>query len=255
MGVRTVFVAVVLSVGIDFAPEDLRARSARRPEWVTRGASSDMGRLKVLLADDHRLMLRVIRLALEEAGGFDIVGEATSGSQVLPLVAQEKPDLVLLDVRMPEMDGLMALDLIRSRHPAVKVVMISGLDDPDVIKAALRRGAAAFIAKTIDPGELASALRQASEATVFETLGIPINDETSVAKQTGLSRRELSILKSLGSGLSNKQIARELWLAEQTVKFHLTNIYRKLGVANRTEAVRYAYRHGLVESPLLDQFD
>src|SRR5207247_5009149 len=87
-GVRTVFVAVVISVGIDFAPEDLRARSARRPERVTRGASSDMRRLKVLLADDHRLMLRVMRLALEEAAGFDIVGEATSGSQVLPIVAQ-----------------------------------------------------------------------------------------------------------------------------------------------------------------------
>src|SRR5947208_12624441 len=118
-----------------------------------------MGRLKVLLADDHRLMLKVMRLALEEAGDFEIVGEATSGSQVLPLVARERPDLVLLDVRMPEMDGLMALDLIRSRHPEVKVVMISGLDEPDVIKAALVRGGSAFIAKTIDPSELASALR------------------------------------------------------------------------------------------------
>jgi DNA-binding NarL/FixJ family response regulator len=212
-----------------------------------------MARLKVLLADDHRLMLKVVRMALEEAGDFDVVGEATSGSQVLPLVAREKPDLVLLDVRMPDMDGLKALDLIRNRYPKVKVVMISGLGEPDVIKAALRRGATAFIGKTIDPRELASALRQASEATVFQTLGIPDNDETLAAKQTGLSKRELSILKSLGSGLSNKQIAKELWLAEQTVKFHLTNIYRKLGVANRTEAVRYAYRHGLVESPLLEQ--
>jgi DNA-binding NarL/FixJ family response regulator len=214
-----------------------------------------MARLRVLIADDHRLMLRVMRLSLEEAADFDIVGEATSGSQVLPLVAQENPDLVLLDVRMPGMDGLLALELIRTRHPTVKVVMISGVDEPDVIKASLRRGAAAFIAKTIDPRELASALRQASEATVFQTFGFPVDDETSVAKQSGLSTRELSILKSLGSGLSNKQIAKELWLAEQTVKFHLTNIYRKLGVANRTDAVRYAYRHGLVESPLLDQFD
>ena len=211
--------------------------------------------LRVLLADDHRLMLKVLRLALEEAGGFDIVGEATSGSQVLPLVAQEQPELVLLDVQMPEMDGLTALDLIRNRHPTVKVVIISGLDDPEVIQAALRRGAIAFIAKTIDPRELASALRQASDATAFQTLGIPVNEETSPTKQSGLSKRELSILNSLGTGLSNKQIAKELWLAEQTVKFHLTNIYRKLGVANRTDAVRYAYRHGLVETPLLDRFN
>ncbi len=187
-------------------------------------------------------MLKAMRMALEEADDLEIVGEATSGSQVLPLVAQSNPDLVLLDIRMPGMDGLMALELIRS-----------GLDEPDVIKAALRRGASAFVAKTIDPRDLASALRQAAEGTVFQALGIPEEDETSVAKEAGLSKRELSILKALGSGLSNKQIAKELWLAEQTVKFHLTNIYRKLGVANRTEAVRYAYRHGLVESPLLEQ--
>ncbi len=186
-----------------------------------------MRRLKVLIADDHRLMLKAMRLSLEEADDLEIVGEATSGSQVLPLVAQTSPDLVLLDIRMPGMDGLMALELIRNRHPKVKVVMISGLDEPDVIKAALRRGASAFVAKTIDPRDLASALRQAAEGTVFQALGIPEEDETSVAK--------------------------ELWLAEQTVKFHLTNIYRKLGVGNRTEAVRYAYRHGLVESPLLEQ--
>jgi DNA-binding NarL/FixJ family response regulator len=214
-----------------------------------------MRRLKVLIADDHRLMLKAMRLSLEEADDLEIVGEATSGSQVLPLVAQTSPDLVLLDIRMPGMDGLMALELIRNRHPKVKVVMISGLDEPDVIKAALRRGASAFVAKTIDPRDLASALRQAAEGTVFQALGIPEEDETSVAKEAGLSKRELSILKALGSGLSNKQIAKELWLAEQTVKFHLTNIYRKLGVANRTEAVRYAYRHGLVESPLLEQIN
>jgi len=212
-----------------------------------------MRRLKVLIADDHRLMLKAMRLSLEESDDLEVVAEATSGSQILPMIAQNQPDLALIDIRMPGMDGLMALEMIRNRHPKVKVVMISGLDEPDVIKAALRRGAAAFIAKTIDPRDLASALRQANEGTVFQALGIPEEDEASVAKEAGLSKRELSILKALGSGLSNKQIAKELWLAEQTVKFHLTNIYRKLGVGNRTEAVRYAYRHGLVESPLLEQ--
>jgi DNA-binding NarL/FixJ family response regulator len=212
-----------------------------------------MRRLKVLIADDHRLMLKAMRLSLEESEDLEVVGEATSGSQVLPMIAQTQPDLALIDIRMPGMDGLMALELIRNRYPKIKVVMISGLDEPDVIKAALRRGAAAFIAKTIDPRDLAGALRQANEGTVFQALGIPEEDEASVAKEAGLSKREMSILKALGSGLSNKQIAKELWLAEQTVKFHLTNIYRKLGVANRTEAVRYAYRHGLVESPLFEQ--
>ena len=209
-----------------------------------------MRQLKVLIADDHRLMLKVLRLSLEEASDFTVVGEAMSGSQVLPLVAQLKPDLVLLDVAMPGMDGLTSLRLIRSRHPRVKVVMISGIDDPDVITASSRGGATAFVAKTIDPSDLASALRQAAEASVFQTFGCPPDEEA--VNEAGLSKRELAILKALGSGHSNKQIARELWLAEQTVKFHLTNVYRKLGVGNRTEAVRYAYRHGLVESPMFE---
>ena len=212
-----------------------------------------MRRLKLLLADDHQLMLEAVRLSLKDASDeFEIVGTTSRGTQVLPLVSQTQPDLVLLDLRMPAMDGLACLDQIRKRHPSVKVVVLSGLEDPEIVRTAFARGATAFIRKHIDPRDLPSALRQAIEGTVFQTFGVSPAAEPEAGREAGLSDREVTILRALGDGLSNKQIAKQLWLAEQTVKFHLTNIYRKLGVATRTEAVRHAYAHGMLESPLLD---
>jgi DNA-binding NarL/FixJ family response regulator len=213
-----------------------------------------MRRLKVLVADDHELMLEAVRLALAEAANeFEIVAMTSRGPQVLPLVAQTQPDLVLLDLCMPGMDGLTCLELLRQRHPKIKAVVLSGVDEPNVIRAAFASGAVAFIKKHIDPRDLPSALRQALDGTVtHQTFGELDASETESARDTGLSDRELSILTALGEGLSNKQIARQFWLAEQTVKFHLTNVYRKLGVSTRTEAVHAAYRCGLLKTPLLE---
>ena len=208
--------------------------------------------MRVVIADDHRLILDGIRRALEADGGFEIVGETQSGTQVLPLVARTQPDLVVLDLRMPNMDGLACLDEIRRRYPDVKVVMLSASTSQDLIETALRRGASAYILKTVDPTDLPSTLRQALSGNVFSTTGIGESDEPTGAKAAGLTEREITILKLLAHGRSNEEIARELWVAQQTVKFHLTNIYRKLGVKNRTEATRYAYQQGLVESPLYD---
>lgn len=202
-----------------------------------------------MIADDHRLVLDGIRRALEEDGGFEIVGETQSGMQVLPLVAREKPDLVLLDVRMPHMDGLACLDEIHRRHPEIKVVMLSASTSGDLIEAALRRGASAYVVKSVDPDDLPATLRQALEGNLHTALGLE-SDERSGAKALGLTEREVTILGALARGLSNDEIAKEFWVAPQTVKFHLTNIYRKLGVKNRTEATRLAYQHGLVESPI-----
>jgi DNA-binding NarL/FixJ family response regulator len=209
-----------------------------------------MRRLKILMADDHRLMLHAIRLALEGDEDIEIVGEADSGPKVLPLVGQTDPDLVLLDIRMPGMDGLTVLERLRERYPQVRVAMLSAVEDPSVMQAAFNRGASAFIVKHIDPRDLPAAIRQAIEGTIFQPLGLL--EGVDPAQEADLSKREVTILQALQSGRSNKQIAKELFLAEQTVKFHLTNIYRKLGVNSRTEAVRYAYEHGLAERPVLD---
>jgi DNA-binding NarL/FixJ family response regulator len=208
--------------------------------------------VKVLIADDHRLMRAGIRAALENAQDIEIVGEADTGSQVLPLIGQKDPDLVLLDVRMPQMDGLTCLDLIRKRYPKVKVVILSVFTDQQHIESALKRGASGYIVKSVNPQDVASALRQAVEGTVYHALGLPDVDESATAKAAGLTEREIAILKAVARGLSNQAIGKELWVTEQTVKFHLTNIYRKLDVANRTEAARYAYQNGLVESPVAE---
>jgi DNA-binding NarL/FixJ family response regulator len=142
------------------------------------------------------------------------------------------------------------LELIRERYPHVKVAILSGVDDPSVIRAAFDRGAAAYIVKHVDPRDLPSALRQAIEGTVFQPLGALESVTNGAADEVELTKREQTILEALQAGRSNRQIAEKLFLAEQTVKFHLTNIYRKLGVKNRTEATRLAYQHGLVESPI-----
>jgi DNA-binding NarL/FixJ family response regulator len=209
-----------------------------------------MRRLKVVIVDDHRLMLDAIRVSLERDDDMEVVGEANSGEKVFPLVSQTGPDAVLLDVRMPGMDGLAVLELLRERFPTIAVIMLSGIDDPALVRAALERGASAFVLKHVDPRDLAAAIRQAVRGSIFRPVDVllPATEESS--EHVELSKRELSILEALQSGGSNREIAQRLFLAEQTVKFHLTNIYRKLGVSTRTEAVHYAYAHGLVERPL-----
>jgi DNA-binding NarL/FixJ family response regulator len=202
---------------------------------------------KVLIADDHRLTIEGTKNALEAAGDFTVVGEATNGAQVLPLVRRLRPELVLLDLRMPQMDGLTCLTKIRKEFPETKVAILSANQDPATIQTALRRGASAFIVKTVNPEDLASALRQTMDGTVFTTAGVSDDPGERAAKEAGLTERELVIVRAVARGLSNEAIAKELWVAEQTVKFHLTNIYRKLDVSNRTEAARYAFEQGLVE--------
>jgi DNA-binding NarL/FixJ family response regulator len=209
----------------------------------TKGVGMDA--LRVVVADDHRLMLDALRLAFEEVEGMDLVGETNEGRKLLPLVAREKPDVVLLDFRMPDMDGLACLDKLKSQHPEITVVMLSAEDDPALVQEALRRGASAYVLKQIDPRDLPSAIRQAVEGTVYQVIGGEEAEDEPDSAFSGLSPKERAVLTLISRGLSNKEIARELWVSEQTVKFHLTNIYRKLGVANRTEAARAAFRFGL----------
>jgi DNA-binding NarL/FixJ family response regulator len=201
-------------------------------------------------------VLKAIGQVLEDAKGFEVVGSATSGLQVEPLVARTSPDLVLLDVQMPGLDGLSCLALLRERHPDVTVVVFSGSESAETIERALAMGAAAFIAKSIDPFDMPAVLRQTMGGTVHYTsprvnreavaeLG-RTDDLEYLREQTGLSPRELEVLAAVSKGLSNRAVGRELFLSDQTVKFHLNKIYRKLGVTNRTEATGIAHGLGLV---------
>jgi DNA-binding NarL/FixJ family response regulator len=207
-----------------------------------------VAKLRVLLADDHPLMIAAVRSALESEKDFEIVGEATSGSQVMPLVSSARPDVVLIDLRLPEIDGLTCLERISAKHPTVRVLLFSGVDDRAQIAVALERGACAYLVKSIHPGDLAAVIRQAVAGSFFCAAGLDKVAARSGAHDAGLSGREAEILCSVARGLSNRAIAKELWLSDQTVKFHLHNIYRKLNVANRTEAAKYAFDHGLHEA-------
>ncbi len=202
--------------------------------------------MKILIADDHGLMLAGVRQALEDDRDFEVVGEARTGPEVMPLVGRRAPEIVLLDLRMPGVDGLTLLQRIRAEHPEVKVVMCSMSSDPDQIQAAFRHGAAGYILKTINPLDLGSAIRQAVEGTAFHALGLPAMTEDTAAKSAGLTEREIEIVKAVSRGLSNKAIAAELWVTVQTVKFHLTSIFRKLGISNRTEAANWALGKGIL---------
>jgi two-component system nitrate/nitrite response regulator NarL len=202
--------------------------------------------IRLLLADDHALVLQALRFALEPEADIEIVAEARSGSEVMPRVGETNPDMILLDIRMPGLDGLQLLDRLRTEYPETKVVVLSGVDDPELAADALGRGAKAFLGKRIDPADVAPVLRQVFEGeAVDQPVAGTASDPVGTGDDYGLTTREREILERVATGKSNKQIAGEFWLSEQTIKYHLTNVYRKLGVSSRTEAARFAYDHGL----------
>jgi DNA-binding NarL/FixJ family response regulator len=201
--------------------------------------------LRVLLADDHKLVLEAVERALEKSEDFTVVATTDSGARIADLVARHHPDIVVLDLHMPEVDGLQALDQIRARDRDIKVVILSATTDHTAIQSALARGANGFILKSVNPVDLPSALRQIHDGTVFHPGMQAAAPTASAADAAGLTDREVTLVRALARGLSNKEISKELWITEQTVKFHLSNIYRKLDVSNRTGAVRWAHEHGL----------
>jgi DNA-binding NarL/FixJ family response regulator len=196
-------------------------------------------------------MLDGIKRALETAPDIRVVGEAMTGEDMLALVPTAKPDVVILDLRMPRGDGLSTLTRIRRDHPDIKVIILSMFEDAENVERAMSQGAHGYVVKSINPLDLPSTIRQVMEGTVFHPA---FSGAEKAAQATragappgGLTDRELTILRLVAEGLSNLEIAGRLYVTEQTVKFHLSNIYRKLGVANRTEATRYAYRNGLID--------
>jgi DNA-binding NarL/FixJ family response regulator len=195
---------------------------------------------KVVIADDHALMLAALKRVLRDEEGIEVVGEARSGAEVVPVVDDARPDVVLLDVQMPDVDGLTCLAMIRRRFPDVAVIVLSASSDPHIVAGARAAGAQGYVLKTVAPDELVRVLRAISPCGAFVTLGIPEGRRPSRAVQR-LTGREGVVVEGLFRGMSNRELARELHVSEQTVKFHLQNIYRKLDVTSREEAVREAY--------------
>jgi DNA-binding NarL/FixJ family response regulator len=201
--------------------------------------------MRVLLADDQLVTLEGVRIVLEASDEISVVGQAQTSEELSSMVARTRPDVVLIDPELCGNDGFGCVGAIRSAHRDAKVVIFSVKSNIHHVQAALEAGAAAYIIKTIHPLDLVGALRQTLQRTVFHPrLSASLSGENGHAQE--LTAREREILTAVARGLSNKAISQELWVTEQTVKFHLTNVYRKLGVPSRTAAVRYAHEHGLV---------
>jgi DNA-binding NarL/FixJ family response regulator len=215
-------------------------------EKIDRDRTASRVVLNVLIADDHPLILFGIQRVLETSDDIGVVGEARSGEELLRLVGSRRPDVVLMDLHLPGLDGLACITEIGQSWPKTKIVVLSESEDPVSINSALQAGAHAYVLRSLNPAEIPALLRQVSGGAVYHApvpYAVPL-EEHSVS----LTEREMTVLMAVASGLTTRAISRELWVSEHTVKFHLTNVYRKLGVPNRACAVRYAIERKLIAS-------
>jgi len=194
-------------------------------------------RIKVLLVDDHPMVAAGVGAVLTRAGGFEVVGMARDGVEALAMIPCTSPDVVLMDMNMPRMDGLACLNRISARHPGLPVVMLSASAAPIAREAAIAAGAAGYVMKSVELEEFAGALF-AAVARIRHGKSAAVAGHTS--RTAGFTERERLVLASAAEGMTNRQIADALSISVPTVKFHLANIYRKLGVSNRTAAVQRA---------------
>jgi DNA-binding NarL/FixJ family response regulator len=204
------------------------------------------GRTAVLL-DRHPLWHEAVEPVLERLA-VEVVEKATTSDEALEVLEEHSPDLLLLELDLPEngLDGIGVIRAARERHPELRVIVLSLYDNPHEVEAAFAAGASAYVLKSVRPDDLATAVRQAFEPSIYLPGTKPAARGTDRSKL--LTERELEIVRLVGEGHSNRDIARMLWVTEQTVKFHLTNVYRKLGVSNRTEASRWAQSQGLLST-------
>ena len=210
-----------------------------------------MERVTVLLADDHPVVRQGLRTFLELQEDIEVVGEAGDGADAVALAEQLVPDVVLMDLVMPTLDGIEATRRIRHASPATKVIVLTSFAENDKIFPAIRAGAAGYLLKDAQPQELADGLRrvQRGEGLLDPRVAARVMQELEKPKadQQVLTGRELDVLRLLAKGLSNKRIAQELVVSEKTVKTHVSNILAKLHLADRTQAALYAVRERLVE--------
>jgi DNA-binding NarL/FixJ family response regulator len=211
--------------------------------------------IKVLIADDHSLVRQGLRRYLEMAGDIEVVGEAANGSEAVGMMSNgASADIVLLDIRMPEMDGIEAARRIQQRHPAVGVIMLTAYDDRQFVVEAVRAGARGYVLKARDAEHLIQTVRLVAggNMVIDPQLVVALAEELSQAKERDrkaetLTAREVEVLQLLAFGYTNKDIADHLFISPDTVKTHLEHIFEKLGAADRTAAVAEALRRQLIE--------
>jgi DNA-binding NarL/FixJ family response regulator len=218
----------------------------------------ELQEIKLVLADDHAVVRSGTRELLEQQPDLKIVGEAANGEEAVRLAQRLQPDVVVMDVRMPKMSGVEATRRIKAEHPDVRVLVLTAHDDDEYVFALLQAGANGYLLKTAEIEELVRAIRTvaAGQSALAPEVAGKVMAQFSSGKSSpdvltdtqaqfdGLTARELSILELVAKGMSNKQIGKQLFISDRTVQAHLSNIFSKLGVNSRTEAVMYAVRKG-----------
>lgn len=210
--------------------------------------------IRVLIADDHHVVRRGLLFFLKTQKDIEVVGEAKNGVEAVELVRDLQPDIVLMDLVMPEMDGIQATKRIKGEWPDVAVLMLTSFSDKDHVLPALEAGASGYQLKDIEPDDLVKSIRQIMrgehtihpEATSQLEQGLR-EEENMPHIQNPLTPREQDVLAELTKGKSNREIASSLFVTEKTVKTHISNIFTKLQVQDRTQAALYAVKHGLTE--------
>jgi NarL family two-component system response regulator LiaR len=216
--------------------------------------------IRVLITDDHKVVRRGLRGFLELDPALEVVGEASNGKEASDMARRLEPDVVLMDLLMPVMDGIEATREIRRRLPEVEVVALTSVLEDAAVTGAIKAGAIGYLLKTTDADELCEAIKAAAAgqvrlapeaaARLIREVRTPENPE---ALTEPLTERETEVLKLIARGMANKQIAREMFVAISTIKTHVNNLYRKLGVSSRTQAALYAARVGLVPTDELSK--
>jgi len=206
--------------------------------------------IRVMVVDDHAMVRRGLATFLMVYDDLELAGEAESGEEAIQLCSEVKPDVILMDMVLPVMDGAAATRVIRKRYPKVQVIALTSFKDKNIIKNALEAGAIGYLLKDVSAAELALAIRaaHAGRATLSQDVAQVIVQTAGQPPEPGLdlTEREREVLALMVEGLNNTQIAGRLTVSPSTIKSHVSNILSKLGVSSRTEAVTLALRHGLV---------
>ena len=210
--------------------------------------------IRVLIVDDHAVVRQGLRAFLQTQDDVEIAGEAADGDEAIRQVRELVPDVVLMDLVMPKLDGVAAIREMRALSPSTKVLVLTSFADDDKVFAAVKAGAAGYLLKDVRPQELGDAIRTVyrGEALLHPTVAAKLMQELAQsgrrqASPDSLTDRELDVLRLIARGMSNKEIALALGIAEKTVKTHVSNILQKLHLADRTQAALYAVRERLVD--------